>query len=224
MAWSSPRRMATRCAAPRSRGDLATCSQESPSPQGHRHPRAEALLRLAAHPRHGESVKTVQRRLGHATAAETLDTYSRLWPDSDDRTRDAIDAVLGPGVPRCAATSNQGDIHAGHRLRADELACKPDPVHRAPCGVPAGGHPSRPAVAGRLQRPTRRHRAGHPRSPAQHPGNRRASWPCSRWGLPSRPGHPGRWWSLTPPFHPYPAHTGRSVFCGTVPRVTPGCR
>ena len=21
--------------------------------------------------------------------------------------------------------------------------------------------------------------------------------------MPSRPGHPGRWWSLTPPFHPY---------------------
>jgi integrase len=45
--------------------------------------------------RHGESVKTVQVRLGHATAAETLDTYSHLWPDSEDRTREAIDAVLG---------------------------------------------------------------------------------------------------------------------------------
>jgi integrase len=45
--------------------------------------------------RHGESVKTVQARLGHASAAETLDTYSHLWPDSDDRTRAAIDAVLG---------------------------------------------------------------------------------------------------------------------------------
>jgi len=33
---------------------------------------------------------------------------------------------------------------------------------------------------------------------------RRTFWPCSGWGLPSRPGHPGRWWSLTPPFHPYP--------------------
>lgn len=44
--------------------------------------------------RFGESVKTVQARLGHATAAETLDTYSHLWPDSDDRTRDAIDWVL----------------------------------------------------------------------------------------------------------------------------------
>ncbi|WP_341999370.1 site-specific integrase [Microbacterium sp. LWH7-1.2] len=44
--------------------------------------------------RHGESVKVVQTRLGHATAAETLDTYSHLWPDSDDRTREAIDSVL----------------------------------------------------------------------------------------------------------------------------------
>ncbi len=45
--------------------------------------------------RHGESVKTVQARLGHANAAETLDTYSHLWPDSDDRTREAVDLVLG---------------------------------------------------------------------------------------------------------------------------------
>lgn len=45
--------------------------------------------------RHGESVKTVQARLGHASAAETLDTYSHLWPDSDDRTRVAVDTVLG---------------------------------------------------------------------------------------------------------------------------------
>jgi hypothetical protein len=38
---------------------------------------------------HGESVKLVQRRLGHASATETLDTYAHLWPDSEDRTRDA---------------------------------------------------------------------------------------------------------------------------------------
>jgi integrase len=45
--------------------------------------------------RHGESVKVVQARLGHASAAETLDTYSHLWPDSEDRTRRAIETVLG---------------------------------------------------------------------------------------------------------------------------------
>jgi integrase len=44
--------------------------------------------------RYGESVKTVQERLGHASATETLDTYSHLWHDSGDRTRQAIDAEL----------------------------------------------------------------------------------------------------------------------------------
>ena len=29
------------------------------------------------------------------SAVETLDTYSHLWPDSDERTPDAIDSVLG---------------------------------------------------------------------------------------------------------------------------------
>jgi hypothetical protein len=45
--------------------------------------------------RFGESVKTVQVRLGRATPVETLDTYSLLWPDPDDRTRDAIHNALG---------------------------------------------------------------------------------------------------------------------------------
>lgn len=45
--------------------------------------------------RHGESVKVVQARLGHASATETLDTYSHLWPDSEDLTRAAVDSVLG---------------------------------------------------------------------------------------------------------------------------------
>jgi len=45
--------------------------------------------------RHSESVKVVQSRLGHASASETLDTYSHLWPDSEDRTRAAVDSVLG---------------------------------------------------------------------------------------------------------------------------------
>jgi hypothetical protein len=44
---------------------------------------------------HGESVKVVQRRLGHKSAVETLDTYSHLWPDSEDRTREAVDQMLG---------------------------------------------------------------------------------------------------------------------------------
>jgi integrase len=44
--------------------------------------------------RHGESVKTVQVRLGHASASETLNTYAHLWPDSDDRTREAVEEAF----------------------------------------------------------------------------------------------------------------------------------
>jgi len=63
-------------------------------------------------------------------------------------------------------------------------------------------------------RPTRDHRAGHP-VPAR---------PCSRWGLASRRGHPPRWWSLTPPFHPCLCRQGghrRSALCSTFRRVAP---
>jgi integrase len=45
--------------------------------------------------RHGESVKVVQARLGHASASETLDTYAHLWRDNEERTRAAVDDVLG---------------------------------------------------------------------------------------------------------------------------------
>lgn len=44
----------------------------------------------------GESVKVVQKRLGHKSAMETLDTYGHLWPDSEESTRAALDRLLGP--------------------------------------------------------------------------------------------------------------------------------
>jgi integrase len=44
----------------------------------------------------------VQKRLGHKSAVETLDTYSHLWPDSEDRTREAVDEVLGQVASRSA--------------------------------------------------------------------------------------------------------------------------
>jgi integrase len=47
----------------------------------------------------GCDVVTVQRALGHSSPSVTLDTYSHLWPDADDRTRKAaaglFDASLG---------------------------------------------------------------------------------------------------------------------------------
>jgi hypothetical protein len=39
-------------------------------------------------------VKTVQARLRHGSAKTTLDTYGHLWPDRDESTRAAIDAVI----------------------------------------------------------------------------------------------------------------------------------
>ncbi len=58
--------------------------------------------------RHGESVKVVQARLGHASARETLDTYSHLWPDSEDMTRTAVDEVLGAALPDASTREGVG--------------------------------------------------------------------------------------------------------------------
>lgn len=52
-----------------------------------RHFYATALIRA------GESVKTVQAALGHASAVETLETYTGLWPDAEQRTRAAVDGL-----------------------------------------------------------------------------------------------------------------------------------
>lgn len=83
-------------------------------------------------------------------------------------------------------------------------------THR--CRVPRAVHPQA--------------RASSPRTPAQPHSRRECGLrPCSGRGLPSRAGHPARWCALTAPFHPYPHMScGRFVFCGTVPRVAPGCR
>ncbi|MEV0156890.1 site-specific integrase [Micromonospora sp. NPDC050686] len=42
----------------------------------------------------GANVKVVQARLRHASATTTLDTYGHLFPDTDEATRSAVDAVL----------------------------------------------------------------------------------------------------------------------------------
>jgi hypothetical protein len=54
------------------------------------------------------TAKDVKPRLlgGHASAAETLDTYSHLWPDSDDRTREAVDEVLRESPADSARTTH----------------------------------------------------------------------------------------------------------------------
>lgn len=47
----------------------------------------------------GSDVKVVQARLRHASAKTTLDTYSHLWPDSDESTRSTVEkATAARGV------------------------------------------------------------------------------------------------------------------------------
>ena len=45
-------------------------------------------------------MKLVQARLGHKSAQTTIDIYGHLWPDSDERTRTAIDAVFDRPLAR----------------------------------------------------------------------------------------------------------------------------
>ncbi|QDQ13130.1 tyrosine-type recombinase/integrase [Streptomyces spectabilis] len=55
--------------------------------------------------KHRENVKTVQKRLGHSKPSITLDTYTHLWPDDEDTTRAAVEAVLGDVPPLCPVKS-----------------------------------------------------------------------------------------------------------------------
>jgi integrase len=46
----------------------------------------------------GCDVVTVQRALGHSSAATTLSTYSHLWPTAEDRIGKASEAMLRAAV------------------------------------------------------------------------------------------------------------------------------
>jgi hypothetical protein len=56
----------------------------------------------------GQSIKVVQRPLGHKDAHETLNVYAHLWPDSDDSTREAVDLVLGAEAERTMVAADTG--------------------------------------------------------------------------------------------------------------------
>lgn len=62
--------------------------------------------------REGLSPKAVQARMRHATMQETWDTYGHLWPDDEDRTRDAVDKVLGAVPERSLAPGTAGSSGA----------------------------------------------------------------------------------------------------------------
>jgi|GEM_PF-6640735 len=91
----------------------------------------------------------------------------------------------------------------------DELGCKPGSVHWH-LAVPAGDHLSRPAVADRLVRSTRR--LG--RAALEHLRSaRRRLLTLLRVGFAVPFLSPGTRWSLTPPFHPYRRLERRPAVC-----------
>jgi lysozyme family protein len=64
----------------------------------------------------GTDVKTVQARLRHASAKTTLDTYGHLWPDRDESTRAAVDAVSATRVANPAdSVRTSGPAHRSRR-------------------------------------------------------------------------------------------------------------
>lgn len=66
-----------------------------------RHFYASLLIRAGLNP------KVVAERLGHRDATLTLNTYSHLWPDDDDRSRQAIDDVFQRDVPHMRPTEEK---------------------------------------------------------------------------------------------------------------------
>jgi len=67
----------------------------------------------------GTDVKTVQARLRHASAETTLDTYGHLWPDRDESTRAAVDAVLATRVANPADSVRTSGPARRSRRRSD---------------------------------------------------------------------------------------------------------
>ena len=70
----------------------------------------------------GADVKVVQARLRHASAKTTLDTYGHLWPDSEERTAAAIDAVLAARTGKVAEASANDEEGPPTTSSADLLA------------------------------------------------------------------------------------------------------
>ena len=61
-----------------------------------RHLYASALIRQNVDP------NEIKRHLGHRSITETFDTYGHMWPNDEDRIRDAVGAAYGPGFLRAA--------------------------------------------------------------------------------------------------------------------------
>jgi hypothetical protein len=131
-----------------------------------------------------------------------------------DRTAARVRTHRMPfGIARGKKYDHDRRHRAGVRRRTSR------PVSRVLFPAPSVGR--RPSISAYRRRQAHavhpQARTGRPRAPARtgQANLTGPSRPCSGWGLPSRADHPARWWSLTPPFHPYrPAES-----CPTSPAV-----
>jgi len=61
--------------------------------------------------------KVIQSRLGHATIAETMDTYGNLFPDSEDLGRSAVESALAGALAEQERNSSARErAGAGQRM------------------------------------------------------------------------------------------------------------
>jgi integrase len=85
---------------------------EDTSPHDLRHAYASMLIEG------GESVVVVARRLGHANPSMTLDVYSHLFADSEERTRSVVDAAWNAKINRVAdSVRTSGSEHVSDLRR-----------------------------------------------------------------------------------------------------------
>ena len=54
----------------------------------------------------------IQSRMGHASAMVTFDVYGHMFPDSDDRTRAAVDAYLGNPADSVRTQNTSAQVRA----------------------------------------------------------------------------------------------------------------
>jgi len=196
-------------------------------PAGRQLPQRHRLRQV----RRGQSFGHGHRRNGHGAGGEQLFRH-HLWlygdPVREVRDRPGRSAEL-PGAARRSTAASTVDGAAPVRRSLSKgpfPAVGWSPVQAGGDGEPAcrrdSVRPLRDGVAIHLSGlPGGGTRCRVPDGPPAPPVR-----PCSGWGLPSRPGHPGRWCALTAPFHPYLCVTRRrrhrrSVLCGTVLQVTP---
>ena len=97
----------------------------------------------------GANVKTVQRMLGHASAAMTLDIYGHLWEDELDALPAAMDAHMKAERQRFADRRKRAGNQQPDSKQAD---CLVGAVrHFAGGQVVAGSNPVSPTVMARVK-------------------------------------------------------------------------